>query len=203
MFGSPFDAAAALGLIVAGYLLGSLSCAILVARACGYADPREHGSGNPGASNIARLHGRLAGGLTLAGDLLKALLPMLAARALGFGPEVVAAVGGAAFVGHLYPVWHRFRGGKGVATLFGYLCGAHPLAALWAGGVWLACAGVFRFSSVSGIATGALAPVFLFAATGWSAATILAAPMAALLVWRHRDNLRRLRAGEESRIDGA
>ena len=114
-------------LAAAGYLLGSIATAVLVSRALGLADPRSGGSGNPGATNVLRLAGRRAAALTLAGDVVKGLVPVIAARAVDLPPGPVALVGLAAFLGHLYPVFFGFRGGKGVATALGALLGIDPL----------------------------------------------------------------------------
>ena len=131
-------------LIIAGYALGSLSSAIIVCRLMGLPDPRGQGSGNPGATNVLRFGGKKAAALVFAGDALKGLIPVLAGKALAHPPGVIAAVGLAAFVGHLFPVFFRFEGGKGVATGFGAILGVWPhltIPALGAVGTWLLFAG--------------------------------------------------------------
>lgn len=187
-------------LVAAGYLLGSVATAVLVSRALGAADPRAGGSGNPGATNVLRLAGRKGAALTLAGDVLKGAAPVAAARMLDLPPETAALAGLAAFLGHLYPVFFGFRGGKGAATAFGALTGIEPLlgAALLA--TWLAVAAVSRYSSLAALAASVLAPAYAHFLSGHRGVVGAAVLMAALLVWRHRTNVRRLLAGEEGRI---
>ena len=189
-------------LAAAGYLLGSVATAVLVSRALGAADPRSGGSGNPGATNVLRLAGRRAAALTLAGDVAKGLVPVLAARALDLPPGALALVGLAAFLGHLYPVFFGFRGGKGVATALGALLGLDPLLGAAALATWLVVAGVSRYSSLAALAASGLAPVYAWIVSGRPEVVGAVSVMAALLVWRHRANVRRLLAGEEGRIGG-
>ena len=187
----------------AGYLLGSIATAVLVSRALGAADPRSGGSGNPGATNVLRLAGGKAAALTLAGDILKGVVPVLAARAAELPPGAVAVVALAAFLGHLFPVFFGFRGGKGVATALGTLLGLDLLLGVAVLVVWLVVAGVSRYSSLAALAASVFAPGCawpLFAHRGVVGAV---AAMATLLVWRHRANIRRLLAGEEGRIGSA
>ena len=188
-------------LLVAGaYLLGSMASAVLVSRAMGLADPRTVGSRNPGATNVLRHGGRAAAALTLLGDVAKGLAPVLAARALDAEPAVLALVGLAAFLGHLYPLFFGFRGGKGVATACGVL-----LALSWPLGAatlvtWLLVAAVLRYSSLAAVAAAVLAPGYALA-LGVPAAVVAAVTlMAALLLWRHRSNIRNLMAGTEDKI---
>ena len=187
-------------LVAAAYLLGSVATAVLVSRALGAADPRAGGSGNPGATNVLRLAGRKAAALTLAGDVLKGVVPVAAARALDMPAETMALAALAAFLGHLYPVFFGFRGGKGVATALGGLAGIEPLlgAALLA--TWLLVAAVSRYSSMAALIASVLAPVYAYLLTGHRSVVGAVALMAVLLVWRHRVNVRRLLAGEEGRI---
>lgn len=187
-------------LVAAAYVLGSITTAIVVARALGASDPRDGGSGNPGATNVLRLAGRGAAALTLAGDVLKGLAPVLVARALGLAPEVAALAGLAAFLGHLWPVFFRFRGGKGVATALGALVGLDVLLGTAVLAVWLLVAGVTRYSSLAALVSAVFAPVGAYLITGNTTVALIVALMAALLVWRHRANLRRLVAGTEDRI---
>ena len=189
-------------LAAAGYLLGSVATAVLVSRALGAADPRSGGSGNPGATNVLRLAGRRAAALTLAGDVAKGLVPVLAARALDLPPGALALVGLAAFLGHLYPVFFGFRGGKGVATALGALLGTAPLLGAATLATWLVVAGVSRYSSLAALAASGLAPVYAWIVSGRPEVVGAVSVMAALLVWRHRANVRRLLAGEEGRIGG-
>ena len=190
-------------LVAAGYLLGSVATAVVVSRALGAADPREGGSGNPGATNVLRLSGRRAAALTLAGDVLKGLVPVLAARAAELSPGMVALVGLAAFLGHLYPVFFSFKGGKGVATALGALLGIEPLLGAAVLVTWLAAAGTFRYSSLAALVASVLAPVLAWVLSGDPGLVSAVAVMAVLLVWRHRANIRRLLAGEEGRIGSA
>ncbi len=189
--------------VAAAYLLGSIATAVLVSRALGVADPRSGGSGNPGATNVLRLAGRRAAFLTLAGDVLKGVVPVLVARAADLPPGAVALVGLAAFLGHLYPVFFGFRGGKGVATALGTLFGLDPLLGAAVLATWLVVAGVSRYSSLAALVAAVLAPVYawVLSAHPWVVGAV--AVMAALLVWRHRANIRRLLAGEEGRIGRA
>jgi glycerol-3-phosphate acyltransferase PlsY len=187
-------------LVLAAYLLGSVASAVIVSRALGLPDPRTVGSGNPGATNVLRHGGRRAAALTLAGDVAKGLLPVLAARALGAEPAVVAAVALAAFVGHLYPVFFGFRGGKGVATAGGALLGlAWPVGAASLA-TWLLVAALLRYSSVAALAAAFLAPAYAMWTGAHPATVIVVAAMAVLLVWRHRSNIRNLLAGTEDKI---
>ena len=190
-------------LVAAGYLFGSIATAVLVSRALGVADPRSAGSGNPGATNVLRLSGRKAAAFTLAGDVLKGVVPVLAARAADLPPAVLALVGLAAFLGHLFPVFFAFRGGKGVATALGALVGMDPLLGASVLGTWLVVAGVTRYSSLAALVASVLAPGYAFVLSGDHGAVGAVAVMAVLLVWRHRANIRRLLAGEEGRIGSA
>ena len=187
-------------LVAAGYLLGSVATAVLVSRALGLADPRSGGSGNPGATNVLRLAGRGAAALTLAGDVVKGVVPVLAARAADLPPGLVALVGLAAFLGHLYPVFFGFRGGKGVATALGALLGMEPLLGAAVLATWIVVAGVSRYSSLAALAASVLAPVYAWVGSGHPGVVGAVSAMALLLVWRHRANIRRLLAGEEGRI---
>ena len=186
--------------VAGGYLLGSITTAVLVSRALGTADPRSGGSGNPGATNVLRLAGRRAAALTLAGDLVKGVVPVLAARAADLPPGEVALVGLAAFLGHLYPVFFGFRGGKGVATALGALLGMEPLLGAGVLATWLVAAGVSRYSSLAALVASVLAPGYAWVLSGHPGVVGAVSVMAVLLVWRHRANIRRLLAGEEGRI---
>ena len=189
--------------VAAGYLLGSISTAVLVSRALGTEDPRAGGSGNPGAPNVLRLSGRMPAALTLAGDVLKGLVPVLAARTAELPPGEIALVGLAAFLGHVYPVFFAFKGGKGVATALGALLGVEPLLAAAVLATWLVAVGITRYSSLAALAASVLAPAYAFALSGDSRVVGAVAVMTVLLVWRHRGNIRRLLAGEEGRIGRA
>jgi glycerol-3-phosphate acyltransferase PlsY len=189
-----------LGLPLFGYLVGSVSSAILVARLMGLPDPRTVGSRNPGATNVLRYGGRLAAALTLAGDVLKAVVPVAAARALTDDAWLLAATALAAFLGHLYPVFFGFRGGKGVATALGVWLALEPITALLLALTWLATAAVFRISSLAALVATLAAPFYVAWRLPQTAYLALALVMSALLVWRHRENIRRLVTGQESRI---
>jgi glycerol-3-phosphate acyltransferase PlsY len=188
-------------LILAAYLLGSIATAVLVSRALGVADPRTHGSHNPGATNMLRLGGKSAGAITLAGDMLKGLAAVLAARAFDVPPQVLAAVGLAAFLGHLYPVFLRFRGGKGVATALGVILAWHWPAGLATMGTWLAVAFLFRYSSLAALVAALAAPGYLWWLQPEPVLAGTCVLMSALLWWRHRENIRHLLAGTEGRIE--
>lgn len=184
------------------YLLGSLSTAILASRMLGLPDPRHAGSGNPGATNVLRVGGKKAAIITLIGDILKGVLPVALARLLGVAPWVVAAVALCALLGHIYPVFFRFRGGKGVATALGVLATIDPLAGAGLLGIWLVVAMTFRYSSLAAL-TAAVAAPFLVALTLRAHVGVFfgaTSAMSVLLLWRHRSNIRNLLAGRETKI---
>lgn len=182
-------------LLVGAYLTGSLSFAIVLSRYYGSSDPRAQGSGNPGATNMLRVAGKRLAILTLLGDLSKGLLPILLASALNFDLQQQAWVGLAAVIGHLYPLYFSFRGGKGVATTAGMLLGLYPPAALLALTVWLLTFNLSRISSLS-----SLTSIFLcLPLLAWQQpqALLPVSVLSVLLVWRHRNNLKDLLAGNE------
>ncbi|MBI1395313.1 MAG: glycerol-3-phosphate 1-O-acyltransferase PlsY [Betaproteobacteria bacterium] len=191
-------------LLLAAYLVGSVSFAVVVSRLMSLPDPHSYGSGNPGATNVLRTGNRKAAVLTLLGDALKGWIVVVLASYLGprfgFGPGDVAAAGLAAFLGHLYPVYFGFRGGKGVATAAGVLLGL----SLWLGlavlFVWVAAFAVTRISSVGAITAASAAPLVAWALHANVHVTMVILAMAVLLVWRHRSNIRKLRAGVESAV---
>jgi len=194
---------------VAAYLLGSLSFAVIVSRTMGLNDPRTYGSKNPGATNVLRSGSKAAAVITLLLDAVKGWLPVVLVQAFGkpYGLEdgTVAMVGLAAFLGHLWPVFFRFEGGKGVATALGVLVGISPWLGLATLLTWVIIAFFFRYSSLASLAAAVFAPLYyvLFGGVLWyTDATIgvSIAAMSALLVWRHRENIRRLMAGTESRL---
>lgn len=187
-------------LIALAYLFGSVSSAILVCRAWGLPDPRSQGSGNPGATNVKRLGGVRPATLTLAGDSLKGALPVLLGHALGLSPLWLMLIGAAAFLGHLYPAFFGFRGGKGVATLLGVLLAFDPRLGLAVAATWLLIAQGFRRSSLSALIATALAPLYAWALGVAPQAIAILALMVVLLWQRHRDNIRRLLHGDEDRI---
>ena len=182
-----------------GYLVGSLSSAIMVCRLLKLSDPRQEGSGNPGTTNVLRIGGKKAAVLTLLGDILKGTLPVLVAMIAGLWPFWVAAVGLATIVGHMWPVFFHFKGGKGFATFLGVLLGlSWPLTILTIS-LWLLVAAITRYSSLSALISTALAPP-LFLVTGHMAYTLPLLVMTVLLWYRHNNNIQRLRAGTESKI---
>jgi len=194
---------------VLAYLIGSLSFAVLVSRLMGLNDPRTYGSKNPGATNVLRSGNKKAAILTLLLDALKGWVPVVAVKwwgeAWGLGDGTVALVGLAAFLGHLWPVFFRFEGGKGVATAAGVIIGFEPLLGLASLLTWVIVAYAFRFSSLASIVTAVFAPAFyLFGSqVAWSApgtVVLSLAVMGLLLVWRHADNINRLIAGKESKL---
>lgn len=186
-----------------GYFAGSLSSAVLVCRALGLPDPREHGSGNPGATNVLRMGHKQAAALTLLGDVLKGFMPVLLLRLCGFGEGVWALAGLGAFFGHLYPYFFQFKGGKGVATAFGVMLAAAPLLALCCAGVWYYVFTKTRYSSLAALCAAASAPFIsvLFFFQSDSRFHLVLWLMIAVLVYRHRDNIARLKAGEEKAFE--
>lgn len=183
-----------------GYLAGSIPFAILVSRALGLPDPRSYGSGNIGATNVLRTGNRIAALLTLIGDAGKGWAAVLVARILGMGDELVALVGLAAFLGHVFPVWLKFRGGKGVAT-----AGAVLIAFDWRIGlavivVWLAIAVMTRYSSLAALTAAVFAPLATWYVFGVGPYLWAVAAMGVLLAVRHHANIRNLLRGQESRI---
>ena len=198
MFSSALLLPAALGAALA-YLVGSLSTAVIVCRLAGLPDPRTEGSKNPGATNVLRLGGKGPAAMTLLGDALKGLLPVLVAGVLLRHPPSVALVALAAFLGHLYPVFFEFRGGKGVATALGALLGVSATVGALALVVWLAVSLTFRRSSLAALLTFALVPAFLLI-EGQRTFAVLFVGIAAFLLYTHRENVRRLMAGTEPLI---
>ncbi len=188
------------GLIVASYLIGSISTAIIVCKVMSLPDPRTQGSGNPGATNVLRVGGKKAAAITLIGDLLKGLLPVLIASQFTTQPLVPGLVGLAAFLGHLYPVFFGFKGGKGVATMLGVLLGLNFWAGLATALSWLIMAKVFKVSSLSALVATILAPIYLYLLKQPVEIIWIVVIIAIILFWRHRSNIQRLISGEESTI---
>ena len=184
--------------VLAAYCIGSVSFAIVVSRLMRLPDPRSYGSKNPGATNVLRTGKKAAAALTLAGDALKGLAAVL--LALHYLPEAAAYAGLAAFLGHLFPVWHRFQGGKGVATAAGVLFGLDWRLGLGTVATWLIIAAFLRYSSLAALVAAAFAPFFTALLFGFGPTFACVLAMAVLLVWRHRENIARLIAGTESRI---
>jgi acyl phosphate:glycerol-3-phosphate acyltransferase len=201
----PFAAA------LVAYLVGSLSFAVVVSRFMGLADPRTYGSNNPGATNVLRSGNKLAAALTLLLDAVKGWLPVWVAvhegAAYGLGEGTVAMVALAAFAGHVWPVFFRFKGGKGVATAAGVLIGIQPLLGLATLATWLIVAYFSRYSSLAALASALFAPAYYFLGhrVAWyvdNRVLLAVAVMSAVLIWRHQANIGKLMRGEESRIGG-
>lgn len=184
-------------LAVTGYILGSISAAILTCRCLGRPDPRGGGSRNPGATNVLRIAGRDAAAITLAGDVLKGVAPVLLARWLVDDPLIWALSGLGAFVGHLYPVFFGFAGGKGVATALGVLTTVAPVAGALTVAVWLLTFSVARTSWISAITAFATAPVWTGLVAGSAGVATIVAAMSILLIWRHRQNIREYRQARQ------
>jgi glycerol-3-phosphate acyltransferase PlsY len=189
-----------IALIVLAYLLGSLSTAIITCKLMGLPDPRTQGSKNPGATNVLRFGGKKAAAVTLFGDFLKGLLPVLIGLALKVDPQTLALIGLAAFLGHLYPIFFGFQGGKGVATAFGVILGLSWQVALAAIATWLVMAKVFKISSLSALTAAVLTPLYCWLLTPQQEFIILLAVVSVLLIWRHRSNIRNLISGSEGKI---
>jgi glycerol-3-phosphate acyltransferase PlsY len=185
--------------VPAAYLIGSISSAILICRLMGLPDPREQGSGNPGATNVMRIGGKKAATITLVGDLLKGLLPVYIARLLEVPVEIMVATGAAAFMGHLYPVFFSFKGGKGVATSLGVLLGISWIL----GGVvivtWLAVYKIGKISSLAALCASIMSPVYAWFIVGDELIVSVTLLMTVLLLWRHKSNIQRLLAGVEGK----
>lgn len=190
--------------IAAAYLLGSLSFAVIVSRAMHLPDPRSFGSGNPGATNVLRTGRKAAAALTLLGDALKGWVAVVLARMLApqfdlsEGIALLCAL--AVFIGHLFPVFFRFKGGKGVATALGLLLGLNPWLGLACLATWLLMAGLFRISSLAALTTSVLAPIYSGLLMGWGNTAMTVLVVALLLVYRHKSNLIKLVTGQEGRI---
>lgn len=187
-------------IILAAYLFGSVSSAIIICRLLGLPDPRSEGSGNPGATNVLRIGGKKAAAATLAGDMLKGLIPVLIARALDASVVVQALTATAAFVGHLYPLFFGFKGGKGVATALGVLLGLNWTVGLLTVATWLLVAYVFKISSLAALVAIVLTPAYIWWLKPEPVLLAAAGFIVVLLFWRHRSNIRNLIKGTEARI---
>lgn len=183
-----------------GYLIGSLSFAVIVSQLFGLADPRSYGSGNPGATNVLRSGNKAAAVLTLLFDALKAYIPVLIAQQMGMTTWVVVAVALGAFFGHLWPVFFKFVGGKGVATAAGALLALDPAMGGMVLGLWLLMAAVFRYSSLAALTASLAAPLIQIWLNGWGPVAMGVIVMSVLLIWRHSANIQKLVAGQESKI---
>jgi len=192
-------------IVIGAYLVGSISFAVVVSRAFGLPDPHEYGSRNPGATNVLRTGNKRAALLTLLGDGLKGFVAVYAAQRLASAyalpDSLIAAVALAVFLGHLYPVFHAFRGGKGIATAAGIVFALHWPLGLLLSVIWLTMAFGFKISSLAGLTVAALMPLGMFYVRGGADPIALAMlPIAALLFWRHRENIRQLVSGAERTI---
>jgi len=189
-----------LGLIVSAYLIGSISSAIIVCRLMGLPDPRSEGSNNPGATNVLRIGGKKAAAITLLGDMLKGVLPVAVGHLFDVSTLTFALAAMAAFLGHLYPVFFGFKGGKGVATALGTQFGLHWGIGLAVAGIWLFMAKVVKISSLSALVSMALAPVIIYWIWPANELIVMQIIMSMILFWRHKSNIQRLISGEESLI---
>lgn len=188
-------------LVLGAYLLGSVSSAVLVCRLMGLPDPRTQGSNNPGATNVLRIGGKKAAAITLVGDSLKGVIPLLVGHLLHAVPLALAGAGLAAFLGHIYPVFFGFRGGKGVATALGVQIGLYWPVGLTVAAIWLFMALVVKISSLSGLVAMLLAPAVVW--YFWPAPELAAMQVLITLIlfWRHRSNIRNLLSGAEEKIN--
>jgi len=195
-----------LGLTVAAYLLGSVSFAIVVSKLFRLADPRTFGSGNPGATNVLRTGNKVAAALTLLGDCVKGVVPVALAvyfsESLALGDAGVALISLAVFAGHLWPLFFRFKGGKGVATALGVLLGLNPILGGATLLTWIVIAHAFRYSSLAALISALFAPFYYTLLFGLNPIEVAVLAMSALLMWRHRQNIGNLIAGRESKIGG-
>ena len=189
-------------LIICAYLIGSISAAILVSKALGLPDPRTMGSKNPGATNVLRYGGKKAAILTLLGDSLKGLIPVLVARYLGLSLEWLALIGIAAFLGHLFSAYYGFKGGKGVATAMGVFLGLNPIIGLAVIATWLSAALAFNISSLAALISTLLAPFYFYYITRSVPLLISLLFITALIYWKHENNIKEIFAGTEDKIIG-
>ena len=183
---------------IAGYFLGAIPFGIVTARVLGLGDLRQIGSGNIGATNVLRTGSKLGAALTLIGDAGKAGAAVLLARALA-AEDAAQIAGFAAFLGHCYPIWLKFKGGKGVATFFGLLFALAWPIGVAAGATWLATAAIFRFSSLAALLTAVMTPLWIIL-MGFNSLFLLSLCLAGVIYWRHRENMIRLIRGQESKI---
>lgn len=189
-----------IGVVIVAYLLGSFSSAVIVCKVMGYDDPRTLGSGNPGATNVLRHGGKKAAIITLILDMLKGVVAVLLAKILTDSSLFVALSGLAAFLGHLYPVFFNFKGGKGVATALGVLLALHWIVGVGALLTWLVMAFSFRYSSLAALITAATTPLYMFWFAGVLDYVVVNVVMTALIFWRHQSNIQNLLNGTEGKI---
>ncbi len=184
--------------VIIAYLLGSISSAILLSRIMGFQDPRSEGSKNPGATNVLRIAGKKAAFLTLVGDALKGFLPVLVAVLTAQPPWLAALAGFAAFVGHCFPIFFGFKGGKGVATALAAVFAFDWIVGIATGALWLIIARVFRISSLAAIISFIALPGFIYWQSQDLAVSLIFASISVILIWRHRSNIQRLLSGTEN-----
>lgn len=185
---------------VIAYLIGSLSSADIVCKFLKLPNPRTQGSMNPGATNVLRIGGKTPALITLAGDMLKGFLPVLIGHIAGIGGFFLGLIAVAAFLGHLYPVFFKFKGGKGVATAAGVILALSPIVGVAAIISWLLVAVLFRYSSLAALVSAIAAPIFMLF-LGDKAYLLPTLIITAMLIWGHRGNIQRLRSGSESKIN--
>ena len=195
-------------LIPLAYLIGSISFAVVVSKCMNLPDPHSYGSGNPGATNVLRTGNKLAAGLTFLGDALKGYFAVMLARLLlgdqsltsSLGSWVLCGVVLAVFLGHLIPIFHGFKGGKGVATACGILCGVNVILGIATLGTWIIVAVFMRYSSLAALAAAVFGPIYFVFLFGFQPMGISLLVVCLLLIWRHRSNIQNLLNGTESRI---
>ena len=185
--------------VIIAYLFGSISTAVLTCKMMGLPDPRSQGSRNPGATNVLRIGGKKAAIITLLGDVLKGVIPVLIAKWYGFDTLSLSLITFAAFFGHLYPIFFGFEGGKGVATAFGCIIALTWPVGLLLASTWLLIAIIFRYSSLAALITSLLAPFYMWYLTNWDF-TIMSIVISAFLIYRHKSNIKNLLAKKESKI---
>lgn len=187
-------------LLILAYLMGSVSTAIITCKLMGLPDPRTAGSNNPGATNVLRVGGKKAAAITLAGDMLKGLIPVLIGQALGLSYGWLFLIGLAAFLGHLFPIFYNFKGGKGVATALGVYFGIHFWAGVGIALIWLFIAKVLKISSLAALIATLLAPLIFYIFTHSGSLALGMLLMTALIWWRHQSNIKNLLTGKETKI---
>ena len=187
-------------LIFSAYLLGSISAAIIVCKTLGLSDPRTGGSGNPGTTNVMRLYGKKAAFLTLVGDIFKGIIPVLLAKVIVNSEFIIAICGLAAFLGHIFPIYFKFEGGKGVATLIGILFATHWLLGVSYIITWILTALIFRYSSLAALIAALPIPIYCYFIEHNNQYTISFAVIAIILFWRHKPNIYNLLNGKEDKI---
>jgi len=186
-------------LIILAYLIGSVPSAIIVCKAMGLTDPRSDGSKNPGTSNVLRMHGRKAAAITLAGDIMKGLIPVLIARVFNFHPLVTGIVAIAVVIGHAYPIFYKFKGGKGVATTVGVLFALSFYTGIMVCVTWIVVLFISRYASLASLVAAGAMPIYilLFANAAYFIPVLL---IAILIFWVHSENIQRLKSKSETKI---